>query len=220
MMAPRFKSVVVDVDSTLSALEGIDWLAAQRSDALRAQVADATDRAMRGEIQITDIFKARMDLVAPSRVEVAALAREYVSCVERGAAETLAMLMNAGVHVVLVSGGIRDAILPLARHLGIPDHDVNAVAVYYGDGGEYKGFDQKSPMTRNGGKAEMVRSLSLEKPTLGVGDGITDLETRTAVPPAVDAFVAYTGVIDRPVVTSAADYIIRTFEELPPIVLG
>jgi phosphoserine phosphatase len=220
LTAPRFRSVVVDVDSTLSAVEGIDWLASQRSDALRAQVAEATDRAMRGEISLTDIFEARMNLVAPSRDEVAALAREYVFRVEPGAAESLAMLTNAGVRLILVSGGIREAILPLARHLGIPDQDVNAVAVYFADGGAYKGFDQNSPMTRNGGKAEMVHSLSLEKPILGVGDGITDLEVRTAIPPAVDAFAAYTGVIERPVVTSAADYIIRTFAELPPIVLG
>jgi phosphoserine phosphatase len=219
-MAPRFKSVVVDVDSTLSAVEGIDWLASQRSDALLAQVAEATDRAMRGEIQLTDIFAARMKLVAPSRDDVAALAWQYVSRVEPGAAEALATLTNAGVRVVLVSGGLREAILPLARHLGVPDHDVHAVTVYYADGGEYKGFDADSPMTRNGGKAEMVRSLSLPKPILGVGDGITDLEVRTAVPPAVDAFAAYTGVIDRAVVTSAADYVIRTFEELLPIVLG
>jgi len=219
-MAPRFNSVVVDVDSTLSAVEGIDWLASQRSDALRAQIAETTGRAMRGEVQLVDIFAARMDLVAPSREEVGALATEYVARLEPGAAESLAKLTNAGVRVILVSGGLRQAILPLASYLGIPDHDVNAVAVYFDENGSYEGFDQKSPMTRNGGKAEMVRSLSLVKPILGVGDGITDLEIRTATPPAVDAFAAYIGVIDRPAVTSAADYVIRTFEELQPIVLG
>lgn len=219
-MAPRFKSVVVDVDSTLSAVEGIDWLASRQSETLRAQVAEATDRAMRGEIRLADIFASRMDLVAPSRNDVAALAGEYVSRVEPGAAESLAKLTNAGVRLVLVSGGLRDAILPLAGRLGIPDDDLHAVAVYFAEGGAYNGFDRTSPMTRNGGKAEMVRSLSLEKPILAVGDGITDLELKTSNPPAVDAFAAYTGVIDRRIVTSAADYVIRTFEELPPIVLG
>jgi len=210
----------VDVDSTLSAVEGIDWLASLRSEEIRAQVAETTDRAMRGEIRIGDIFASRMDLVAPSQAEVEQLAGEYLSRLEVGAAESLAKLTNAGVRVVLVSGGLRNAILPLARHLGITDHDVNAVAIYFAEGGVYSGFEHDSPMTRNGGKAVMIRSLSLEKPILGVGDGITDLELKTATPPAVDAFAAYTGVIDRPNVTSAADYIIRTFEELPPIVLG
>ena len=39
-----------------------------------------------------------------------------------------------------------------------------------------------------------------------VGDGVTDLEAR----PAVDRFVAYAGVVDRPAVTAAADAVIRT----------
>lgn len=219
-MGPRFNSIVVDVDSTLSAVEGIDWLASRRSEDLRAKIAETTGRAMRGEVQLVDIFAARMNLVAPSREEVGALAREYVARLEPGVLESLAKLTNAGVRVILVSGGIRQAILPLASYLGIPDQDVNAVAVDFDENGSYEGFDHSSPMTRNGGKAEMVHSLSLVKPILGVGDGITDLEIRTATPPAVDAFAAYIGVIDRPAVTSAADYIIRSFGELPPLVLG
>jgi phosphoserine phosphatase len=175
---------------------------------------------MRGELKLADIFATRMKLVAPSRQEVAALAEEYVSRLEPGVPESLAKLTNSGVRVVLVSGGLREAILPLARRLGIPDHDVNAVSVFFGEDGAYSGFDESSPMTRNGGKAVMIRSLPLPKPILGVGDGITDLELKTSVPPAVNAFAAYTGVIDRPLVTSAADYIIKSFDELPPIVLG
>jgi phosphoserine phosphatase len=219
-MAPRFRSVIVDVDSTVSAIEGIDWLASRRSEALRAQVAESTDRAMRGEIRIADVFAARLRLVAPSRDEVAELAGEYVSRLESGAAESLARLTNLGVRVVLISGGIREAIIPLARHLGIPEGDVHAVRVYFAEDGTYAGFDEASPMTRNGGKATVVRSLALARPTLGLGDGVTDLELKTAIPPAVDSFAAYTGVIERQVVTSAADYIIRKFEDLPAIVLG
>ena len=219
-MAPRFRSVVVDVDSTLSAVEGIDWLASRRSEAVRAQVAEATDRAMRGEIRIADVFASRLELVAPSREEVAALAGEYVSRLEQGAAESLAKLTNVGVHVVLISGGIRDAILPLARHLGIPEGDVNAVSVFFAANGAYAGFDEASPMTRNGGKATAVRSLGLVRPTLALGDGITDLELKTAIPPAVDAFAAYAGVVERQSVTRAADYVVRNFAELPAIVLG
>ena len=213
-------SVIVDVDSTLSAIEGIDWLASRRGDALRAQVAESTDRAMRGEIQIADVFAARLQLVAPSRDDVTELAGEYVSRVEPGAAESLARLANHGVRVVLISGGIREAIVPLARHLGIPESDVNAVRVFFAEDGSYAGFDDASPMTRNGGKATVVRSLGLARPMLGLGDGITDLEMKTAIPPAVDAFAAYAGVVEREAVTLAADYVVRNFAELPAIVLG
>jgi len=219
-MAQRFRSVVLDVDSTLSAIEGIDWLAARRGEAMRAQVAEATDRAMRGEISVADVYGRRLDAVAPSREEVAELGRAYVACAQPGARESLAKLTNSGVRVVLVTAALRDAVLPLARHLGLSDSDVNAVAVYFTPDGKYSGFDSNSPLCRNRGKAEVVRTLGLDKPVLGVGDGITDLEIKTTEPPAVDAFAAYTGVIERPPVVRAADYVIRAFDELPAIVLG
>jgi phosphoserine phosphatase len=183
-------------------------------------VADTTDRAMRGEIRIAEVFASRLDLVAPSRQEVAALAGEYISRVEHGAGESLAKLTNVGVRVVLISGGIRDAIVPLARHLGIPEGDVNAVSVFFAADGAYAGFDEASPLAQNDGKATIVRSLGLVRPTLGLGDGITDLELKTAIPPAVDAFAAYAGVVERQSVTGAADYVVRNFAELPAIVLG
>ena len=94
------------------------------------------------------------------------------------------------------------------------------VSLYFGDSGEYAGFDEQSPLTRSRGKVEVVRGLALERPTLGVGDGITDLELRTADPPAVDAFVAYTGVAARDAVVTGADYVIESFDELLGIVLG
>lgn len=211
---------MVDVDSTLCAIEGIDWLAARRDDALRDRVARTTERAMRGEIAVEDVYAERLNAVRPSYEEIVELGRAYVDRIEPGAAESLAKLTNAGIRVVLVTGGMREAILPLAEALGLPESAVNAVSLYFGDSGEYGGFDDQSPLTRNGGKVEVVRSLGLEGPTLGVGDGITDLELRTADPPAVDAFAAYTGVVARDAVVAGADYVIKSFDELPRIVLG
>ena len=210
----------MDVDSTLSAIEGIDWLASRRDDALRDRVARSTELAMRGEIAVEDVYAERLNAVRPSYDEIVELGRTYVTRVEPGAAESLAKLTNSGVRVVLVTGGIREAILPLAEALGLPENAVNAVSIYFGDSGEYGGFEDQSPLTRNGGKVEVVRSLGLDRPTLGVGDGITDLELRTANPPAVDGFAAYTGVVARDAVVSGADYVIKSFDELIGIVLG
>jgi len=211
---------VLDVDSTLCAIEGIDWLAARRDDAVRDRVAVITDRAMRGEIALGDVYAERLDAVKPSRNEVQQLAAAYLERVEPGARESLAKLTNAGIHLVLVTAGIRDAIVPVAEAVGLPPSAVNAVALYFTDSGAYAGFDAQSPLTRNGGKVETVRALRLPRPIIGVGDGITDLEARLAAPPAVDAFAAYTGVVEREAVVSGADYVISSFDELTRIVLG
>ena len=219
-MAPKFQSVVIDIDSTLSAIEGIDWLGAQRGEQIRAHVAEATDRAMRGEVSIASVFGSRLALVAPTRDEIARLSEEYLARVQPGARESLARLTNAGVRIILVSAGLYEAVLPLARHLAVPDSDVHAVHVRFTNNGAYAGFEKDSPVTRNGGKAVVVRSLALEHPILAVGDGISDLETKTANPPAIDAFAAYTGVITRKEVVRGADYVLRNFDELTALVLG
>ena len=219
-MASKFRSVVIDIDSTLSAIEGIDWLAAQRGETIRAQVAEATERAMRGEISVVSVFGSRLALVAPSREEIAKLGEEYIARVQPDAKESLATLATAGVRIILVSAGLYEAVSPLARYLGIPDADVHAVHIHFTNDGVYAGFDEDSPVTRNGGKAVVVRSVELRHAILGVGDGITDLEIKTANPPAVDAFAAYTGVVTRKEVVSRADYVIQNFEELVAIALG
>ena len=48
---PRYRSVILDVDSTLCGVEGIDWLARQRGADVAEQTALLTQRAMAGEIR-------------------------------------------------------------------------------------------------------------------------------------------------------------------------
>ena len=76
-----------------------------------------------------------------------------------------------------------------------------------------------SPLTRSHGKEALVRELAprLARPILFVGDGVTDLEAA----PAVDLFVAYAGVVDRPAVSDAAPVVIRSASLAPvlPLVL-
>lgn len=175
---------------------------------------------MRGEIPVGHVFGDRLESVRPTRDEIEELGRAYVEALEPGVRRSLALLTNAGVKIVVVSAGLRDAILQLTRVLGIADEDVHAVAIRFTDSGEYAGFDTESPLTRNEGKATVVRGLGLQKPMLALGDGITDLELKTVEPPAVDAFAAYTGVVERAPVIRAADYVIRSFDDLPTIVLG
>lgn len=174
---------------------------------------------MRGEIPLESVYAERIGSVSPSREDVEALAQAYIGRIQPAAVESLAKLTNSGVRVVLVTGGLRDAIVPLARHVGIAPEDVTGVSIYFNVDGSYAGFDTESPLTRNGGKAEVARTLGLDHPILGVGDGFTDLELRTLSPPAVDVFAAYVGVIDRKGVSSAADYVIHNFDELTELVL-
>jgi phosphoserine phosphatase len=211
-----FASVVLDVDSTVSGIEGIDWLAERRGADVAARVVGLTDRAMRGEIALDAVYGERLDLVRPSREEVGALADEYIATLAPGAREAIDRLRSHGRRVVLVSGGIREAILPLAVHLGISVDDVYAVPVRFASNGAFAGFDGSSPLATATGKRAVAELLALPRRVLAMGDGSTDLAMR----PAVDAFAAFTGFVRREPVCAKADLTLDSFDQLAEIVLA
>jgi phosphoserine phosphatase len=222
-VTPRYNSVILDVDSTLAALEGIDWLAARRGPDVVARVAALTDRAMQGEIALESVYGERLALVRPGRAELAALAEAYAAAVVPGAAEAVARLREAGVRVALVSGGIRQSIIPLARSLGIAPQDVHAVDVVVDMGGQYFAFDAGSPLATQTGKRDVATALlaagapgGLPRPALAVGDGATDV----AMKGVADAFAAFTGVVRREPVVREADHEVTTFEALTQLILS
>ena len=211
-----YASVVLDVDSTLSGVEGIDWLAARRDGGLGAKVAALTDRAMRGEIPLSSVYGERLKMVNPSRDDVAALADMYQSMLAPGAAQAVRQLHHAGRRVVVVSGGIREAILPLTSSLGIADAEVHAVSVTFTPEGRYADYDAGSPLTTSDGKRTVVEQLALPKRVLAVGDGATDL----AMKPAVDMFAAFTGFVNRATVVVKADVALDSFDQIVELALA
>jgi phosphoserine phosphatase len=211
----RFNSVVLDVDSTLSGVEGIDWLASLRGAEVEAWSNSLTARAMDGLIPIEAVYRERMSLVKPTLFEIQALSAVYIDRVAVGAREALAELRENDVELVMVSGGLREAILPLAKELGVGEERVHAVSVFFGRDGEYTGFDERSLMTRQNGKRATVKEMYLKGPVLAVGDGMTDCDIR----PVVDGFAAFTGFMKRDPVVERADYVIENFDQLRALVL-
>ncbi|HTS87341.1 MAG TPA: HAD-IB family phosphatase [Gemmatimonadales bacterium] len=201
-MEPRFRTVIFDCDSTLTAVEGIEELAREH----RGAVADLTEQAMRGLIPLEEVYGRRLALIRPSREAVDQLGNLYIRALVPGAMDTVRALRTAGVVVQVLSGGLAPAVGRLARHLGIPDDRVAAVDIRFDAVGRYAGFDETSPLARSGGKRAWIDQSAerLPPPVLLVGDGATDLEAR----PAVAAFVAYTGVAAREEVLRHADLVV------------
>ena len=210
----NFRSIVLDVDSTLCGIEGIDWLAEKRGAVVAADVAAQTNRAMQGELTLEEVYGARLEVVLPSSDDVAELADAYRSSLAPGAGDAIRSWRERGIRVVLVSSGIRQAITPLAADFGISDSDVRAVDLRFHANGGYRGFDSSSPLTTAGGKRTVVESMELARPSLAVGDGVTDLAMREAV----DRFCVFTGFASRPSVIERADCAATSFAELAALV--
>ena len=214
-MSTRFAAVVLDADSTLAGIEGVDWLASLRGAEVACQVEALTGDAMAGRVPLDAVYGRRLELIAPTRREVETLSEAYLAAVASGAREAVAALRSAGVEIRVVSGGLRPALLGLTRSLGIPDGHVEGVEVRFDRDDGYDGI-RPSPLSTQRGKAEVVRALDLPGPVLAVGDGATDLAMR----PAVDAFAAYVGFVRREEVAVAADHVVASFAEVAALVLG
>jgi len=205
---PKFRTVLFDCDSTLSAIEGIDELAAH----CREEVAALTDAAMRGRIALEDVYGRRLRLVQPTREAVADLGRTYVERLVPDARETVEALLSSGVDVRIISGGLLPAVLAVADALGVAHDRVAAVDVRFTADGQYEGFDASSPLAATGGKRVAIERWDVARPAMMVGDGTTDLEAR----PVVDLFVAFAGVVERPSVVNSADAVVRA-NSLAPV---
>lgn len=207
---PLYRTVVFDCDSTLSTIEGIDELARVHRD----EVARLTDAAMSGAMALEQVYGPRLELVRPTRDDVAALGRRYIDEMVPDARDVVAALRRAGVTVRVISGGLLPAVATLARALGLDDDAVAAVDIRFDPSGAYADFDAASPLARAGGKREVLArwAAALPRPLMFVGDGATDLEAQ----PVVDSFVAFAGVVARPGVMEAADVVV-TARSLAPI---
>jgi phosphoserine phosphatase len=213
--APKYSTVILDVDSTVSGIEGIDWLAERRGPAVAARIASLTDDAMRGVIPLESVYGARLAEIKPVRADIDALSRVYIAKLAPGCFDAVKLLDDAGVRVILISGGLRQAIEPVARLLGIAAGDVNAVDIRFDADGNYAGFDQTSPLATSSGKRTVIEGLTLTKPVLAMGDGATDVVMREVV----DCFAAFVGFARRENVVAKADVVVESFAELAAIVL-
>jgi phosphoserine phosphatase len=205
------KLLFVDCDSTLSSIEGIDELARLSGPETFAQVVDLTNSAMNGETPLEDVFKRRMEIIRPNREMIRSVGETYIETIVPGVEKMLAQAVSMGWTPVIISGGFAPIIKPLADHLGI--HHVEAVPLIFDDTGEYIGYAEHFPTTRNLGKNEIIREWKqalLPERVIMIGDGISDLETKTDV----DLMIGFGGVVERSKVKQGADLWLTDFNDL------
>jgi len=196
-----FDIICFDCDSTLSKIEGIDELAGRVG--LGEEMSKLTDAAMNGEVPLEAVYEQRLSLIRPDRNSIDWLADLYIEQIVDGVKEVFETLTAQGKELHIISGGIRQAILPLAIHLGLLESQVHAVDIYFNEDGSYRDYDRSSPLAKSGGKAEICRRLgNSQGPLVMIGDGKTDMEAKQAGA----VVIGFGGVADRTVVREQADF--------------
>lgn len=124
------KLIVSDMDSTLITIECIDEIAEQAG--LKAQVAEITERAMRGELDFEQSLRSRVGLLAG--LPESALQQVYDNKLKLsdGAADLLRECHDNGVAFVLVSGGFTFFTDKLKARLGLTAAFANELEVENG----------------------------------------------------------------------------------------
>lgn len=220
--------IFFDCDSTLSSIEGIDELA--RFKGVEDRIVALTNAAMNGQLPLQEVYAERLRLLAPNRADMRAIEAAYKTTLVPDARDVIAALQSLGRRVLIVSGGLADAVVGFGVWLGIQRRDIHAVGVTYntltGRWWEYASHPQghlqesylmyeDSALTTQNGKVEVIRAArTAGKRAMLIGDGSSDL----AAAHAVDLFTGFGGVVARPLVLANAPTYIGV-NSLAPVML-
>jgi phosphoserine phosphatase len=169
-----FGLLVMDMDSTLIAIECIDEIADMHQ--LKPQVAEITEAAMRGEIDFAESLRRRVALL--EGLDEGALQRVYDERLQLnpGAEAMIETLQHHGVKTLLVSGGFVFFTERLKTRLGLDFAHANSLEIVEGKlTGKVNGHILDAQ-----GKAEWLVNVRNEldlrpEQVIAMGDGANDL---------------------------------------------
>jgi len=176
--------VAFDFDGTLADSEMLDRIAARAGAG--EEVSDITERAMRGELSYAESLRERASLVAGLPEDDAAEVYAGVR-LRDGAGDVIAALRDAGVTVVVLTGGFGPGVEAALDAAGVAVDDVVANHLGVADG-ELSG-EVGGPLVE-GTKDDALRAACEEFGTdvadaVAVGDGANDVPMLDAAGHAV-----------------------------------
>jgi len=170
--------VVMDVDSTLIQQEVIELLAAKCGRA--EEVAEVTERAMRGELDFAESLRERVRVLAGLDESVLEEVRAEV-VLTPGARTLVRTLKRLGFMVAVVSGGFIEIVGPLAAELGIDRAEANRLEIVDG----HLTGNVVGEIVDRAGKERALRRFAADaglplSRTVAIGDGANDLDMLAA----------------------------------------
>jgi len=208
---------IIDFDSTFTKVEALDVLGEislmgrpDRADVL-AEIQAITDRGMAGEISFTESLDLRLALLHAHRDHLPALIETLMGKISDSFTRNKDFLTENADRIYIISNGFRAFIVPIVTSLGIQADHVFANTFLFDDAGAIVGFDRENPLSANGGKSAVIKSLSLDGEVYVIGDGYTDYEIRAAG--LANRFYAFTENVMRPSVVEKADHVAPSLDE-------
>lgn len=202
----KYQTVIFDFDSTLIRFESLEVILAKVIEADKAKqqkFVKLTEMAMNGDLSFQQALQKRLEIALPSKQGIADFVDAYCpKALTSGIKALVDILQMSKVKVFIISGGLKEAILPFARYLNIPDSCVHAVEINWTKDDRFQSLNEQNgfAVSKLAGTRK-VQSLFVGK-TVIVGDGYTDFEVYKEG--FADDFIAYTEHIKRDKVVELA----------------
>jgi D-3-phosphoglycerate dehydrogenase len=215
---PVTKKFIIDFDSTFTRVEALDILGEislagdpKQKEKLQA-IKDITDKGMDGSLTFRESLEQRLEILQANKAQIAELIVILKQKVSKSFERNRDWLKDNAEDVFIISNGFKDFIIPIVTEYGIKQENVFANDLIYDESGKIIDFNRENPLSKNNGKSETIRSINLEGDIYVIGDGYTDYEIKASG--LANKFYAFTENVNRPKVTSQADHIAPSFDEI------
>jgi hypothetical protein len=185
----RPEAVILQVDSTVSAVDGLEWLTSRRGSDMGHRLAALGREAAEQRWGWADLTRARLKHLRPRRAEINELGAAYLAALTPGVVETVAALRRANIAIALASDLAAEALFGVATALGVSPNELYAPRLRFDAIGAFIGCDLNTARADDDVVADGVGSAGAALRTLYVGT------RRSAVfaPRVSDAFVSFSG---------------------------
>jgi D-3-phosphoglycerate dehydrogenase len=212
------KYFIIDFDSTLTRVEAMDLLASislqasPKKIAVENKIKELTDKGMNGEISFRDSLKERLLLLEANEAHLTPLIEALKDQVSVSFKRNTEFFRTHAQQIYVISNGFIEYIAPIVTALGVlPDHIYANELVFDADR-KIIGFNEDNPLSKDGGKAEIIRKLDLDGDIYVIGDGHNDYEIKAAG--LANKFYAFTENIKRDQVVEKADHEAPSLDEV------
>lgn len=211
------KILIIDFDSTINKLEGLDELAKiidhkNGNTQVSEKIKEITDLGMQGEISFTESLNRRMELLNFDQKDLEQLITHLKQNFTDSFINNISKLEEMRDDLIIISGGFKDFIVPCLSEFKFKTENIYANEFIFNKTGVCSGINNQNLLAKDLGKYNIVKSLNLEGELYIIGDGYTDYQIKELG--AADKFIAFTENVARENIIRHADYVAKNFGEV------
>jgi D-3-phosphoglycerate dehydrogenase len=208
---------IIDFDSTFTQVEALDELARislqhhPDREKIYQKIEDLTNLAMEGKLSFRESLTGRVQLLEANRDHLKLLIKHLKKKVSASFLRNKSFFKNHADEVLIVSGGFKEFITPVVSSYHIKKENIYANTFVFDKEGKIIGYDDKNPLSDEGGKVKLLKTLQLPGNLYGIGDGHSDFQLKEFG--MIKKFYAFTENIERKSVAEKADHVTPSFDE-------